>query len=513
MKAPERPTPVRYTKTQGELPSDFPPGAYLRIGPNGAAPLDGYFDGDGMIHCITFPPPNNQWDDDDDEGGTFSCSYVQTLGRELEVKYGKKFRGTLGSPPYGYPLIWNLVRNGLDFKTLGMQKDTCNTALAEHGGRLLALMEQCLPSEIAVRKNGSIRTVQGRTNLNGALNDVAPVTGGTFGAHGRTCPDTGERIHISYRSDAKPYLRMDVFDPGFALKRSVGVDIPTAVLVHDCAITCNYAIVMDFPLTIRSTRILLNRFPLEYEPDHPARIGLVPRSAAGETRWFQCKPGIVLHLVNAYETDDDKVIVQGLHSIPVGNKCFFEQYAGSFLHEYKIDLKTGVVDERCLNPEQIVEFPIVRPEFNGKRECPYCYCCTVESIGGPAEIHKQPKEGMAPGGIAKFALKDDKSKGIVKGDVVGLYKSPDRWFPVSEPTVVPKQGDDCEKGEYVLMIATHVPEGTSWTDVAKDNEACQSKVFVLDGDDLSAGPIFSSVLPDRVPYGLHSAFVEWDKLE
>lgn len=503
MKAPEQTTPLHYTKTRGELPADFPPGAYLRIGPNGAAHSDGYFDGDGMVHCITFPPNR-------DEYGTFSCSYVDTLGRKLEAKYGKKFRGTLSSPPYGFPLLWNLFRNGLDFKTLSMQKDTCNTAFAEHGGRVLALMEQCLPSEISVGKDGSIRTIQGSTNLNGAL-DVAPVTGGTFGAHGRTCPDTGERIHISYSSGAKPYMRMDVFDPGFALKRSVGVDIPTAVLVHDCAITRNYAIAMDFPLTLRSTRMLMNRFPLEYEPKHPARIGLVPRSGTGETRWFQCKPGIVLHLVNAYETDNDKVIVQGLLSVPVGSKCFFEQYAGSFLHEYEIDLKTGLVNERCLNPEQIVEFPIIRAEFNGKKECPYCYCCTVKSIGGPAEIHQQPKEGMMPGGVVKFALRDDDSKGIVKGGVVGTYQFLDRWFPVSEPTVVPKQGDG--KGEYVLIIATHVPEGTLWMDVAKGNEACQSKVFVLDGDDLDAGPVFSSILPGRVPYGLHSAFVEWDTLK
>jgi carotenoid cleavage dioxygenase-like enzyme len=108
--------------------------------------------------------------------------------------------------------------------------------------------------------------------------------------------------------------------------------------------------------------------------------------------------------------------------------------------------------------------------------------------------------------VKKLALTDKDD--MQKGDVVGQFVLPEDWYSVSEPTVVPKKG---KSGEYVMLIATHVPKGTLWLN-KDDMEALKSQILLLDGDDIDMGPIWTADLPYYVPYGLHSSFVPWDKL-
>ena len=499
---PERPEPAPIAETEGTIPTDFPPGSLLRLGPNGADSSDGFFDGDGMVQCITFPPDQQQ--------STFSATYLDTKGRQLEQASGgtKKFKGTLRGVPQGYPMIQSIFENALNFQTLQAQKDTCNTALAEHGGRVLALMEQCPPTEIEIQRNGKVKTIEACTSLDGAIDTSAPISGGVLSAHGRTCPRTGDRVHVSYRSDKKPYLRLDTFGPGWDLKESKGIDIPTPVFMHDSVLTENYVVILDLPLTLRTSRILMNRFPVEYEPEHPARIGLVPR-AGGETLWFDCEPGVVLHASNAWETEDDKVIIHCLRGEPTPNECYLLTFTPSYYHEYSIDLKTGVVTEQNLNPQEIVEFPVINENFNGKA-CLSSYAVSTKSMGGPLELYTQPNTGVTFDAVVKFAAIANNS--YEKGDVMARFQLPERWFAVSEPTVVPKHEAE---GEYILLIASHVPERVTWQEVANDYDGSSltSKVFIVDGGDLDAGPVYSATLPYHVPFGLHSGFIEWKHMK
>lgn len=500
---PETPKPVPYKVVHGRIPEDFPPGSLLRLGPNGASSSEGFFDGDGMIQSVTFPPQVSSKASD----GTFSATYVDTLARKLEAAAETKFEGTLGGVPHGYPLLGSVFKNAIAFKTLQAQKDTCNTALAQHGGRVLAMMEQCPPSEIQVNRDGSIQTLKSSTNLDGAIK-VMPVTGGSLSAHGRTCPDTGERIHVSYDMLLKPYVRVDVFSEGFKLRKSIAVDVPIPIMLHDCAITPNYVVIMDLPLTVRIARFAVDKFPVEYEPSHAARIGLVPRHGDGETLWFDCEPGVVLHAVNAFETENGKVILHGTRCEPRGETSFLNSYASSYLHEYSMDLSSGKLEESCLNSDHIVEFPVIEPQFNGKK-ISHCYCSSVLSIGGPLSVCRLPQEGITLDGVIKFALANDGSS--MKGDVLDRFVLPVQWYAVTEPTVVAKQGT--ENGEYVILIATHIPSDTLLSDVENGTSGVKSQVQILDGDNLSAGPVFSAELPYWVPYGLHSSFVNWKQMK
>jgi carotenoid cleavage dioxygenase-like enzyme len=502
-----------------KLPSNFPPGCWLRIGPNGFQSTDGFLDGDGMIHCVTFPPvyqqqqqlfdhhslttttttvtaetdstrqQQQQEKEDTLASDTVTASdielhhhyytstYIATAGRTIEQEYNSKrqqqdrqqhdkqkhnqqqnsnnnnkyYIGSLAGAPRGYPLVKALISNMITFQTLQAQKDTANTALAEHNGCIVALMEQSLPTEISIDTMGRVSTIQALSNLYGSIpNNNDPITGGgTFSAHGRTCPITGERIHVSYSAN-EPIARIDIFAGNIAttttttvktdttttgtaqnnnnnisnnnnnnnnknkwiLKQSINVQLPNGVpvMIHDCAITKNYIIVLDYPLTVRPSRMIFDKFPVQYEPTNGARIGLVRRPStinnninnsinqtsnnnnnnsnnndpiiSNDPIWFPVTPGVILHTVNAYEDDNDNNIItfHTLLSKPKTTQSFIQTYATTFLYEYKLNVKTRtVISEQCLNPTVLVDFLVLSKSQNGVRT-KSMICGSVSSI-------------------------------------------------------------------------------------------------------------------------------------
>jgi len=517
----ERPDPtpcaISSASPTSSLPRDLPRGCLLKIGPNGATPQDGWMDGDGLVHAITLPPMNEQGDEDI----MYSATYVDTKGRRLEreAANGKIFKGTLGAAPQGLPMLGNLFQNGLTFGTLDVQKDTCNTALAVSGSRILALMEQSPPSEIQMDKSGRMTTVESFTRLDGAI-PFAPISGGCLGAHGRTDPITGERVHVSYTSNAPPYVRIDTFAENWKLQSSVGIDVPSPVMVHDCALTKNYVVILDFPLTIRPERMFLqNKFPVEYEPQNGARIGLTPRGFDNDqTLWFDVESGVVLHAIHAYEREEDgMVVLHAFKATPDGSSSFILEYTPSFLHEWVLDPTTGeTVSERCLNPNVMVEFPTCRSSPTGDRRSSSAYGLVSTSIGGPLRSFKTPTDGVLLDGVVKFALENDAERDLVVGDVASRFDLPNGWHLVSEPTAVAKVGGD---GEYILLLATYVPPGDdddnkeTYATIATDGTSMKTQLLILDGDCISNGPVTSVDLPYHVNYGLHSEFVSWDLME
>jgi carotenoid cleavage dioxygenase len=498
----EHAKPLSCSVFQGAIPDDLPAGAILRIGPNGAANDEGWLDGDGLIQCVVIP-------EDKKTPPVFSSTYVDTRGRSLERdarEKGKRFRGTLGAAPKGLPMLKNLVQNALDFQTFIVQKDTCNTAMARSGGRILALMEQSPPSEIQISRDGRIRTIANMCRLDGAVKE-APVNGGSFGAHGRTDPESGERVHVSYSSNARPSARVDIFGENWKFKSSMGIDLPAVVMIHDCALTKDFVIILDFPLTLRIRRFLIDGFPVEYEPEHGARIGLVPRSGEKGTQWFDVSEGVVLHVANAFQREDGTVVVHGFKSLPKGESSFILDYTPAFFHQWILDPKTGkVLDDRCLNADEMVEFPIVEDRFVGSD--PGCiYGLQVTTIGGPIHTVKTPEAGVLLDGVLKLA-----TSGSSAGEVLGRFTLEGGWHFTSEPIVVTKLTSD---GHYVVLYTTRVPEDGS-RDKTFDEMAragsLSSRVIILDGDDLAAGPVCSIDLPHHVCYGLHSLFVPWNIL-
>lgn len=174
-------TEVRSAKAafvRGGLPSDFPRGAVLKNGPNARYDsAGGWLDGDGMVHCVVLPPDGSE--------PRYSRTYLRTCGFSKEEVAGEGlFLGSLVAPD-GYRLLWALFKNAV--RAAQPQKDTANTAfLRLRGtGRVLALMEQCLPCEFTVAADATLTTTRASCDFDGIMLDRQrfPFSGGAISAH------------------------------------------------------------------------------------------------------------------------------------------------------------------------------------------------------------------------------------------------------------------------------------------------------------------------------------------
>lgn len=94
------------------------------------------------------------------------------------------------------------------------------------------------------------------------------------------------------------------------LLRTVPIEIPTAVMMHDFAITENYTIFMDLPLTFSPEGMMRGEAMLMFESDRPSRFGIMPRHGDNSNiRWFECPPCYVFHTLNAYEAGDEVILI------------------------------------------------------------------------------------------------------------------------------------------------------------------------------------------------------------
>ena len=388
-------------------------------------------------------------------------------------------------------VVNNFVRGGQAVK------DSCNTAVTYHADKILALMEQCRPSELEISQTGDIRTVKALSDLDGAI-PFDPITGGALSAHSRTDPTTGERISISYATggpgQGPPTARHDVFGVDGRLTHSATISLPAPIMIHDLAITKTQSVLFDLPLTVRIEKALLDRFLVEYEKDTPARLGLLPRyGSAQEVQWFDVEPGVVLHTINAYERDGC-VIVHGMRAVPNSPSAYIATFTPSFPYEWVLDPKTGKCIKEGYLADTPGEFPGLNPHVHGAY-ARYTYALSLSSAGGPVTAYGSPSESPRFDSLVKYDLDE--------GGVADCYALPSGRLLVSEPIFVPKvgKGDPAQGGQeeegYILILAS---------DVVND-EMASSRMLVLDAADLRSGPVATVVLPEKVPYGLHSEFV------
>lgn len=521
------PTPAKVVS--GALPEDMPRGAVLKNGPNPRpehlSEQGGWLDGDGMVHCVVLPPGSSE--------PIYSRTWVRTDGFNKESAAGQRlFDGSLVAPR-GLPLLWGLLVNGI--RALQPQKDTANTGLMPLGsdGRVLALMEQCLPSELQLFANGTLRTLRAGVSFDGALTDFGrhPFAGGALTAHLKVDSGTGERVGVSYPSNGDPGARVTTFAADGALASDVMVPLrsPVQSMIHDCAITCaasaasaggrrGYTLLLDLPMTVRPARMLRDAFPVEYEPEAGGRIGLVARSsgegdgrggraaAAGTAVWCDVEPCVVLHTCNAYESaDGQRVTLTALRSTPSGLASFIEAYSSAYLYRWVLDVGTG----RCVDEGPLcdvpLEFPVLDPRLVG-RNARYGYAIQPCTIGGPNR-YGPPNEGILIDGVVKLDLNN--------GAVADRWQAPAGYFLVSEPTFVPRESSPAAEGDsgYLLVYVTAAASSPAAESVPgrESSDGRASRLVVLDAAAMTEA-VAVLELPGAVPYGLHSTWLPYEEL-
>ncbi|KAL0325552.1 UNVERIFIED_CONTAM: putative carotenoid cleavage dioxygenase 4, chloroplastic [Sesamum radiatum] len=353
------PTPCEVV--QGSLPSCLD-GVYLRNGPNPQfIPRGPYhlFDGDGMLHMIKISKGK----------ATFCSRYVKTYKYTVERDLGhpvfpsgfSSFNGLMASMARVVLSVarvlagqFNPVINGF-----GM----ANTSVALISGKLYALGECDLPYEIQVTSDGDIITI-GRHDFHSS-EPFLSVT-----AHPKIDPDTGETL--AFRFHVVP-PRLTFFRIGSDGRK--GPDVPvfsmkSTALIHDFAVTKNYAIFNDGQMVISPLELLRGRPPMRVDPVKVPRLGVIDRYAKDDSgMWWIDVPGFdMLHAVNAWEEDDGETIV-----VVASNLSSVEQalerldLAQLTLEEIRISVKAKKVITRHPLSSKVLDMPVINPAYAGKK--------------------------------------------------------------------------------------------------------------------------------------------------
>ncbi|KZL48735.1 9-cis-epoxycarotenoid dioxygenase [Nodularia spumigena CENA596] len=430
-------------KVIGELPANLS-GMFVRNGPNPQwSPIGKYhwFDGDGMLHGVRIS--NGQ--------ATYCNRYVRTKGWKIEQEAGKAVWSGLFEPPQ------------MD-NPHGGYKNTANTALVWHAGQMLALNEGGAPHAI---KLPDLQTI-GEYTYNGQLVSA-------FTAHPKVDPKNGEMRFFGY-SFTRPYLQYSIVSAAGEIMQTVPIDLPMGVMMHDFAITENYTIFMDLPLTFSPERAERGEPAMMFESDvydglrlRLSRFGIIPRHGDNSNiRWFESYPCYVFHTFNAYEDQDEIVLIACRMSSTSVLKADDSQTDPEAdiprLHRWRFNLSTGKVQEEMLD-DVSAEFPRINENLLG-----------------------QPTRYGYAGRMAKSPL--PLFDGLIKYDL-NNGKSQTHEF---------KQG--CYGGEAVFapsIGAKHEDDG--WLITFVHDEALQkSEIVVLNAQDVTAEPVARVLIPQRVPY-------------
>jgi len=436
-------------EVEGEIPKDLR-GNFLRVGPNPVHIFDesAYhtFDGDGMIHAVEFKRGSAR----------YRNRFVQTQGFKLEQEKGdwvyKGMNSMLDPTPSRVP------------EGAPKSKNLANTAFVYHNETLYALHEPSQPTVIRLPKLNT----EGPTDFDGRLTHP-------FTAHPKVDVRSGEMMTFGY-SFQSPFVTYSVISAAGDLIHSTPITIPKPVFMHDFAVTEKYSLFLDFPITLDIERAIAGGPALGFEPEHGSRIGIIPRFGEdADVQWFDVAVGSVVHTANAWD-DGDEVILQASRSktsdiASAGLDAANLHDTQGQLYEWRLNLKTGAVKERALS-SIYCDFTRINDE----------YACHKNRYVYAAVFNED--RPFSFDGIVKFDNETQKTITFFYGN---------KRFG-GEAVFAPKIGAKSEDDGYLICFV-------------QDEIAKQSECLIIDAQHLSAGPIAKILIPFRVPYGFHAAWI------
>ena len=321
----------------GEIPRELA-GVFVQNSANPKhAPRGAYhwFDGDGMVHGVELR-----------EGrATYRNRWIRTKGLARDDEAGRA------------------LTDGILMPITGPDKDTANTDLVFHDGKLMALW--WLGGQPYTLDVPSLET-RGPEDFGGTLSCG-------IAAHPKVDPVTDELIFFDYDPYKRPHMRYGVAAQG-KVDHIVDVELPGPSLLHDIAITEHFTVLLDFPMRWDVDKLAQGRRRVTFDDDEPARIGLIERRGS-QVRWFEAKPCYSYHTVNAWEEGDEVVLIgcridNPMPRVPheaepeVPRLTFLRLHP--FLYEWRLNRVTGQVKERALD-DVPTEFPRMNDAVLGRK--------------------------------------------------------------------------------------------------------------------------------------------------
>lgn len=426
----------------GEIPRDLH-GGYFRNGPNPKTPPKGmhhWFDGDGMIHGIWF----------EDGAARYRNRFIQT--RDLEANGNGALAGI-------FEPARDVANRSVHYK------DTANTDLVFHNGRLLALWYisgQPVAVDAQTLETIGVESFDGRLPHN-------------ISAHSKVDPVTGEFVFFDYAL-YEPKMWTGAVSAVGEMTYFQEIDLPGPRLPHDMGMTENYVILHDLPVVFTDAAIR-NRMWQIHVADQPTRFGVVPRTGGGP-KWFEFPTCYVYHVINSWE-EGDEIVMAACKMAPNGFEpdAKYGPYAAMadvlalraqpFL--WRMNMKTGEGREQQID-DALSEFPVVNNDLAG-RKTKYSYHVVFDDC-----IEQRFSA------LLKYDLKTGKST---------RHDFPDGVYG-SEPVFAPKEYSACEDDGYLITFTA---------DMNGNSEA-----HIIDAQNFTTPPLARIRLPQRVPAGFHGTW-------
>ncbi|GER26753.1 carotenoid cleavage dioxygenase [Striga asiatica] len=480
------PTPCHVA--EGSLPRALD-GAYIRNGPNPQFPPHGphhLFDGDGMLHCVRI------------SGGraTLASRFVRTYKHEVErsvgspvvVNYFSAYTSLAATLARYAVAAGRLVSGQYDLRR---GTGNANTSVSRFGGGLFALGESDLPYRVSVTDEGDVVTIGREEKYGKPLESMT--------AHPKVDPESGE-VFAFRHNIRRPFLTYFTIGAD-GEKRGPEVGVWTkrdASLVHDFAVTENYAVFPDTQIVIRPEEIVRGGQPVVVDRGKVPRLGFVPRRAVEEGDeggvWWVEVPGFnMMHAVNAWEEESGGggggtvVVMVAPNMLGVENLMEGLNLVHLSMERVEIDVRTKMVRRRPISTRNL-EFAAINPACVGKKTR-YMY----------AGIASQ-SSGLKMTGIVKLDLS---LSTLDSGEcVIGIRLYGPGCYS-GEPSFVPKEPDNPTADEDDGYLVTFV----------HDETVDESRFLVMDAKSANLDIVAVVKLPQRVPYGFHGTFVRERDLE
>jgi carotenoid cleavage dioxygenase len=299
---------------------------------------------------------------------------------------------------------------------------------------------------------------------------------GSFSAHPHRDPDSGEMHAICYHGPDLTTIRHVVVGRDGRVRREEPIAVKEGPSVHDCMITRNYVLVLDLPVTFSMKTLLAGHvFPYCWNPDHPARVGLLPREGKGsDIVWCDVQPCYVFHPCNAFELDDGKVVVDVVaHDTMFAHSTQGPDSAKVTFERWTIDPAARRV-ERAVIDQHPQEFPRCDERRLGK---PYRYAYAMPLIPGDLTV-----------GSATHLIKHDLQSGTRAIHEFGADRHP------GEFVFVPKHAAAAEDEGWLMGYVIDMTKQTT-------------DLVIVNAQDFSGKPQAQIAIAHRVPPGFHGNWV------
>jgi 8'-apo-carotenoid 13,14-cleaving dioxygenase len=424
-------------RVTGTIPPELK-GRYLRNGPNPALPPDPasyhWFLGAGMVHGLAI------------EGG-------KALWYRNRWVRGEEACTRLGEPiPAGARLS---------------RFDAPNTNVVGIAGRTWAIVEA---GGHPVELSRDLNTI--------AHNKFDGTLANSYTAHPHWCPATGERHAVCYKADVMDRVWHTVLDEAGLVIREEPVAVSHGPSIHDCAITPDHVLIFDLPVTFSMAKMIAGYgFPYEWNPKHRARVGVLGRTAPGDSViWCDVDPCYVFHPANAFVDADGRIIVDVCaHDRMFAESTYGPDSAKVPFERWTIDTAAQKVTRKVIDARP-QEFPRFDERRTGQ---PYRYALTVALSEGEGQMQTVGDTRL---------YRHDLEAGTTKDHDFGPNCHP------GEFVFVPRDGGSAEDDGWYVGLVVDMKDHTT-------------DFVILDAGNFAGAPAAIIHLPHRIPPGFHGNWV------